>query len=137
MAANDMRSCKTCGTKYKYCPSCSKYAKLPKWMWKCCSEECNELFDAISAYKMGVAEKSSIKDVLDIFEVTDYSKYTESIQNTLNELFPNKQNKNKKRNKNVEEVMDIELKEETTDENLANDIVADMLVSEIDGISVE
>lgn len=117
--ANDLRVCKVCGNTYKYCPTCAKYAKMPNWMWKCDTEECNDLFDAISSYKMGIGGKEEIKIVLDIYGISDYSKYTESIQKTLKELFPIKQNKMKSRyNKNIEE-MDVELNLDTKDEEVS------------------
>lgn len=102
--ANDKRICKTCGAEYRYCPTCAKYVNMPSWMWKCDTEECNELFDAISAYKMGIKDKNNIKNVLDKYGVKDYSKYTSSIQEVLNNLFPKKKTKVK----DIEK-MDIDL----------------------------
>lgn len=112
--ANDKRTCKACGTEYKYCPTCAKYASLPTWMWKCDTEECNEIFDAVSAYKMGVKSSDCIKEALDKFEIKDYSKFSDSIQKTLNELFPLNKSFKKNKRKPVEDV-DVELKEEVSE----------------------
>lgn len=130
--ANDLRTCKVCGNQYKYCPTCAKYAKLPNWMWKCDTEECNDLFDAISAYKMGIAGKEEIKLVIDIYGITDYSKFTESIQKTLKELFPIKPVKVRSRyNRNIEE-MDVDLNLDTKE-----DVIIKNNESEFNGISID
>ena len=110
--ANDKRICKTCGAEYKYCPTCAKYANMPIWMWKCDTEECNEIFDSISAYKMGVGSIDRIKDAIRKYDVKDYSKYVDSIKNILNELVPINTYKPYKKNKHKYN-MDIELNEDT------------------------
>lgn len=132
--ANDKRICKVCGNTYNYCPSCAKYAKLPSWMWKCDTEECNDIFESLSAYGMGLIEKDAVKEVLSKHNVTDYSKFNENIQNKLTIMFPiQKQNKQKK-NKFVDR-MDIELEktEENTDTNV-DEVLSEVLFN---GISEE
>lgn len=109
--ANDIRICKTCGAEYKYCPTCAKYANKPSWMWKCDTEECNEIFDSISAYKMGVGNVDKIKNVIQKYDIKDYSKYVDSVKNTLNELVPINTYKSYRKNKHKYN-MDIDLNEE-------------------------
>lgn len=128
--ANNIRICKACGTEYEYCPTCAKYANLPKWMWKCDTEECNDIFDAISAYKMGVGSVDMIQNAINKHNVKNYSKFVDSIQKCLTELLPIKPNKMiKKHNRNYEE-MDIELNLDTKDDEK---VVTDE--SEFNGIS--
>lgn len=125
------RICVACGTEYDYCPKCSKYANAPKWMWKCDTEVCNELFDAVSAYKMGLKTLEDVRNVVQNNNIIDYSKYSNGIQKTLNELGnaepikiePVYKSKRKKKwNDVIEETqvveepsMDVELNEEITD----------------------
>lgn len=104
--ANDKRICKACGTEYRYCPTCSKYANKPKWMWKCDTEECNAVFDTVSAYKMGVGSKEEIREVINEYKIKDYSKYVDSIRTFLEKNFPVK-NSFKQKKKFVED-MDID-----------------------------
>lgn len=84
----DTRICKACGATYEYCPKCQKYARLPQWMWRCDTEECNEIFETLSAYNMGVGSKDAIKIAIDKFGITNYSKFNDSIATKLRELFP-------------------------------------------------
>lgn len=103
MAAANKRICKTCGAEYEYCPTCAKYASLPKWMWKCDTEICNDVFEAVSAYKMGIKNKDVVESVIEKHNIKDYSIFNNSFKTFLSENFPirTKKNKNKK--------MDIDL----------------------------
>ena len=103
--ADTKRTCYTCGSKYEYCTRCAKYASQPKWRWMWDTEECKDLYDVVSGYKMGVSSKDDVQHIIEKYNITDFSKYTESIANVLNELCGSvKKNKKKKS-------MDIDLKE--------------------------
>lgn len=130
------RICVACGTEYDYCPKCAKYAKYPKWMWKCDTEICNELFDVVSAYKMDVKSIEDVKVIVDTYGITDYSKYSDGIQKVLNELVNNTESidvepvikANKKKKKwydTIEETpvpisMDVELNDNVVEEPVDN-----------------
>lgn len=81
------RRCICCNKAYKYCGQCKEYSNLPAWMNEFCSEECKELFNIMSVYNMGYADKSQIENVIKKYNITDYSKYKSSTANKLNELF--------------------------------------------------
>lgn len=83
------RTCIACGKEYKYCPSCNKTE--PKWKVLYDTEECKEMFDAISAYNLHTGNKEGIQRILTKYHVKDYSKYVESINKKLVELFPKKE----------------------------------------------
>ena len=78
------RRCICCNKAYKYCGQCKEYSNLPAWMNEFCSEECKELFNIMSVYNMGYADKSQIEKVIKKYNITDYSKYKSSTANKLN-----------------------------------------------------
>lgn len=124
--ANDMRTCKACGAKYQYCQSCAKYSHLPTWMWKCDTEKCNDVFDAVAGYKMNIKTVDDIKAALDKHSITDYSMFVNSIANLLNELFGGNSKRFKKnKNKNMDVVLNQEIEEPVIVEE----------ISDLDGMS--
>jgi len=84
------RFCIVCKQKYEYCDHCGEYSKYPKWMASFDKEECHEVYNAVSAYNMGLIDKDKVEKVLKTYNVTDFSKYNDGLANKLNELFPPK-----------------------------------------------
>lgn len=80
------RQCLCCGTRYEFCTSCSEHKGKPSWMFDYDTEECKDLFNAISGYNMGIFKESKVKAVLRKYNITDYSKYTESVQEVLKNI---------------------------------------------------
>lgn len=120
----DTRICKACGSEYDYCPKCQKYAHLPQWMWRCDTDECNDIFNALSAYNMGFGSIDEIKRVINKHNITDYSKFVSSIADKLNSLLPiEKAKKNKKK-----EIMDIDL---ITDDNTVEPVVDEPIIEPV------
>lgn len=135
----DTRICKACGSTYDYCPKCQKYAHLPQWMWRCDTEECNDIFESLSAYNMGVGSQDEIKRVIEKYGITDYSKFVDSIANKLKALFPTeKPRRNKKKEMDIDLITEEEvtiLKPTIVDESVVENVVVDEPV--IEGISEE
>lgn len=144
------RICYSCGSEYEYCTRCSAYADQPKWRWMWDTEECKEIYNAVSGYKMGIKSADDVKLIVDNYNVTDFSKYVSTIQDCLNELCSkqspyiyNAQRKNNKKNKMKE--MDIELKQEDKVEDaVENPTIEDVEIEktlssilELEGISEE
>lgn len=129
--ANDKRICKACGNEYQYCPTCAKYANLPKWMWKCDTDECNDIFDSISGYKMGTKNIDEVISVIKKYNIKDYSKFTDSIQKTLNEIYPYPLRKNNKKKMDIEFIKT----EPITEEVIA--AIEPVIDNELMGISIE
>lgn len=101
------RICHTCGKEYEYCPRCGRFATLPKWMFNWDTEECKDLFKALTNYNVGVAKKKDVKVVLDQYGVEDFSKYSDKIRDQLTKLFPKKARK---------KIVDIDLDSPVEDE---------------------
>ena len=80
------RTCLCCGREYKYCPTCGADSSKPKWMKDFDTETCKDLFNAVSAIGMGLADKSALQRVVRKYQIKDYSIYKESIKNALEQV---------------------------------------------------
>lgn len=80
------RTCKVCGIKYDYCPNCSKYANLPKWMTLFHDENCREIFQVAEAYYNNELNADDLKIKLSKFN-DDFKKsvVNESVKKMLEE----------------------------------------------------
>lgn len=90
---SNRRICHTCGKEYEYCPRCGKYASYPKWMFNWDTEECKDIFKALTDFNIGKIKKKDLKAILDKYKVDDFSKYSESIRDELTKLFPKRARK--------------------------------------------
>lgn len=86
------RICHTCGKQYEYCPACGKYRSLPKWMINWCGQECKDVFDVLTNYHMGDANKEDVQTVLDIYG-SNPGKYSDKIKGQLDEILSKKKAK--------------------------------------------
>lgn len=82
------RICRTCGAEYDYCPGCGRSAGKPDWMILWCSDECKDIFEAISAYNLEVGTAADVRDVLKTYNVTNYDKYIPRIRKQLQKIVP-------------------------------------------------
>ena len=47
------RICVICGKEYSYCPNCTEYAELPRWMFLFDKENCKDIWEVINKYRSG------------------------------------------------------------------------------------
>ena len=75
------RKCVACGTKYSYCPDCSRAdAQKPTWYNDFCQESCKDLWYTLSRYNMGRITKEDAKSVileLDLNPIESYSQFVQ------------------------------------------------------------
>jgi hypothetical protein len=73
------RKCMACGTKYSYCPDCSRADALkPTWYNNFCNESCKDLWMTISRYSMDRITKADAKSAileLDLKSIESYSQF--------------------------------------------------------------
>ena len=65
--------CVVCNTPYRYCSNCSDYIKYPTWMNMFCSKECIDVYQTMSAFESGNADKKAAKAIL--MQYKDNGKY--------------------------------------------------------------
>lgn len=85
MARRD-RKCLSCGTSYKYCPTCSTDKNKPIWMTEFCNEVCKELFATATKYNMEMLTKSEAKEIIEGLELKEKSEYADFIQKDLENI---------------------------------------------------
>lgn len=44
------RQCTICSSTYQYCPNCSDFDRLPRWMDAYCSERCKEIYNIAAGF---------------------------------------------------------------------------------------
>ena len=79
------KKCILCGKVYSYCNSCSEFDHLPRWMECYCSENCKEIFNALSAYNMKTRPVDSIIATLKASNL-EIEKYHEANQRYIKEI---------------------------------------------------
>lgn len=82
--ANLNRVCKSCGSKYSYCPTCSVDANKPKWMTMFDCEDCKKVFDIATMFNLGKIDKADAKSKLG--NVNMNKKFTDTIQHDIDTI---------------------------------------------------
>ena len=83
------RTCKVCGKEYRYCNTCR--VKDPSWKILCDTEECLEVFEALSDYSLN-KNTNVVTKVLKKYNATTkdkYAKYKE-VSNYIDEIVNDK-----------------------------------------------
>lgn len=82
------RTCLACGTKFSFCPSCSRRdALLPAWHATFCCEECKTLWETATKYNLKKLTKEEAMQILSALNLKDKSEYVACIQRDLNNIF--------------------------------------------------
>ena len=79
MAQN--RKCLACGTKYSYCPTCSRADALkPSWYSEFCSESCMKIWTTFTKYNMNMLTKNEARSVISDLTLKPIDVYAACIQ---------------------------------------------------------
>lgn len=84
--ANKNRICITCGTEYRYCPSCSRDAHKPSWMTLYCSDNCKTIFDAANKVGFGLMTKEEAKAIIETCDLTNLETFKEVVKNDVKKI---------------------------------------------------
>lgn len=79
------KKCILCGKVYSYCNSCSEFDHLPRWMECYCSENCKNIFNALSAYNMKTLPVENIIATLKTSNL-EVEKYHKANQGYIKEI---------------------------------------------------
>ena len=75
------RSCLCCGTKFSYCPDCSRSDALqPSWKSEFCSEPCMALWTTLTKYGMNRLTKSEAKSIISELDLKSLDSYAPCVQ---------------------------------------------------------
>lgn len=78
------RQCLCCGTKFSFCPDCSKKDALkPSWSSEFCSEDCMTIWTTATKYNLGKLTKSEAKSIISELTLKPTEQYTKCVQRDL------------------------------------------------------
>ena len=80
------RICTICGKQYEYCPTCSKYDHLPRWMDAYCSENCKDLYNITAGWVNGWLDKDVEMVRLGKMDLSNLNKFPKWMQETIKEI---------------------------------------------------
>lgn len=99
--ASKNRKCLSCGTKYSYCPTCSRVDALePAWKSEFCSEDCMTLWTALTKYNMEFITKDEAKDIVSNLNLKPIDSYASCVQRDYAKVM--EEEKKFKRGKRIE-----------------------------------
>lgn len=106
------RKCLACGTKYSYCPDCSRSDALkPTWYSEFCGESCKDLWLTLTRYNMNRLTKPEAKSIISELDLKPIETYAQCVQRDYTKVMA--EEKKAKRGKRIEikpvdEAADIE-----------------------------
>lgn len=75
------KKCLCCGTKYSYCPSCSRADALKEsWYSEFCSATCKDLWLTLTRYNMGTHSKAEAKTIISALDIKPIDTYVECVK---------------------------------------------------------
>ena len=80
------RECIVCKTHYEYCPNCSKYDRLPRWMFLFCSQNCHDIYSIENAYDSGAITKEKARERLDSLDLSKRDDFTQFFAEKTDEI---------------------------------------------------
>jgi hypothetical protein len=81
------KKCTCCGTKFSYCPDCSRADALkPSWASEFCSETCKDLWLTATKFNMKLLTKSEAKSIILGLDLKPTDEYVECIRRDLKNI---------------------------------------------------
>ena len=106
MIKKNNRKCICCQKEYSFCPNCSDYDNLPRWMTIFHDENCKEIFNTVTSYYDKSITKDKAKERLDKCDLSNKYTFKESIKSAIGEIYA----------KTLVEVVEKEVEKETVKE---------------------
>lgn len=88
MAKNNHK-CIVCGKEYRYCPNCSEYDKMPRWMSMFCGDNCHDIFQVACDFENGDITKEEAVNKLNMLDLSSRKIYKDSLKNSIDKIFGN------------------------------------------------
>lgn len=100
------KKCLCCGTKYSYCPDCSRSDALkPTWYSEFCGESCKDLWLTLTRYNMNRLTKSEAKSIISDLDLKPIDIYAPCVQRDYNKVMAEVK-KPRKAQKKIEPVVE-------------------------------
>ena len=85
--ASRNKTCYLCGTRYKYCSTCSQDRMKPSWMNEFHSESCKDIFDICTRFNMDMITKEQAQKELAKCDLSNKKNFKSYVQNDLEVIF--------------------------------------------------
>lgn len=86
MMKKNNKECICCQVKYTYCPSCSDFNHLPRWMNVYHDENCRDIFNIISGYTHKRHTKEEAKELLKKCDLSKKYSFKENLKVLIDEI---------------------------------------------------
>lgn len=125
------RKCLSCGTKYSYCPSCSRVDALDSvWKSEFCSETCMTLWSTLTKFSMSRITKNEAKSVISELDLNPIDTYVACVQRDYAKVMA-EEKKFRKAYKKPEPIVEIELEQQVmVSEPVAQEVTVHEVVLE-------
>ena len=85
--ARRSRECYLCGTKYKFCGSCTNDRTKPSWMSEFHDENCKIIFDICTRYNMQMISKEDAKAALNECDLSNKESFKDYVKQDISNIF--------------------------------------------------
>ena len=104
------KKCLCDGTKYAYCPDCSRADALkPTWYSEFCSESCMTLWNTLTKFGMNLISKSEAKEIISTLDLKPIDAYVACVQRDYAKVMESE--KKPRKIKKVEPIVEEEIVE--------------------------
>ena len=79
------RTCKVCGKKYYYCPSCPDIAR-PSWYGMFHEENCKNIFYILMDFFLGKITKAGAQKKLETCDLSNLTSFDSGIQKQIRDI---------------------------------------------------
>ena len=86
MMKKDNRTCACCSVKYTYCNTCEGQKNEPAWKAVWCSENCKNIFMAVTDYLAKEINKSEAKHILEKCDLSNKNSFDKPIVDAINTI---------------------------------------------------
>lgn len=77
------RTCVCCSTKYTYCNTCEAHQSEPAWKSMWCSENCKNIFMAVTDFLAKEISKSEAKHILEKCDLSNKDEFDKTIVDAI------------------------------------------------------
>lgn len=115
-------TCIVCGSKYTFCPNCTEYDYLPRWMGNFCSDNCHDIFEVANDYTHKLMTKEEATEAVKNLDFSKRANYTGGVKKAINEILGEKDEEKSQVEENGTEKIE---KRESQEKNVISKNVSD------------
>ena len=110
MTRKNNKTCICCQTKYTFCPNCSDFDHLPRWMTIFHDANCREIFNTLMYYNSNDITEEEAKTILDKCDLSKKETFAKKIKEDIDKIYR------------------CEIKEDIVEENIVEEVIKENVV---------